>query len=40
MAKTIIDCVLVDGRAIIADRRRRLRGDEAVDPLSYTLEDF
>jgi hypothetical protein len=31
MAETIIDRVLVDGRSIIVDRRRRLRGAEAVD---------
>jgi hypothetical protein len=31
MAQSLIERVLVDGRSIIADRRRRLRGGEAVD---------
>ncbi len=30
MAKPLIDCVLINARSIIADRRRRLRGAEAV----------
>jgi hypothetical protein len=31
MSQGLIERVLVDGRSIIADRRRRLRGAEAVD---------
>jgi hypothetical protein len=31
MSHTLIDQVLNDGRSIIADRRRRLRGSDAVD---------
>lgn len=31
MSQGLIERVLVDGRSIIADRRRRLRGGEAVD---------
>ena len=30
MAKPLIDTVLLNARAIVADRRRRLRGAEAV----------
>jgi hypothetical protein len=34
MAKPLIDTVLLNARTIVADRRRRLRGAEAVAPAS------
>jgi hypothetical protein len=38
MAHSLIERVLVDGRSTIADRRRRLRGNEAVDASGIEID--
>jgi hypothetical protein len=38
MSQGLIERVLVDGRSIIADRRRRLRGSEAVDAAGVEVD--